>query len=492
MDNVIQNINIEDIVSSNFQPNQEEQKKIEELANLVKTFGLIDPILVRQKNGRYEIVLGIEKYHAAKLAGLNSVPVIIKDIDDDTFLKYISINQKEIPDANNMKTLPNDFKIPLEKSKENDYLSTDSWKFNNSNDNSDIINLSELNKEEYERTDFKMNNEQMNNNIINNNFEQQTPLQQQPNQGPTFGGRFFPSLEDEPTNMNMFGNQIAQPTLPEVPNFNNNNLIDLTDLSIGKEANINLTSGFEIPNLNSQAPSMNPQINNIVMPQPEFSTSNKMPVQEPIIPQQNNIINLENLQNNNPIVEPIMEQKSNIVPNNEFVNQQPLQPQIDIPVSVSSQPEMVQSMNNIVPPQIDIGINNPTTMSQPEIVQSVNNVVPSQEDIIVNNTAMMSQSEVQIPPVSNVEMQTEPISMDILNADFGAPTPATNSSLTEPVVEETIQVPNQTILNTNKDVTPVTNTIKNLVSNLESFGYKISINEEDLEKTIKLTIEVEK
>ena len=68
MDNVVQNISIGDIIPSNFQPTNEEFRKIEELAQLIKQFGLLDPILVRPKNGKYEIVLGIDKYQAAKIA----------------------------------------------------------------------------------------------------------------------------------------------------------------------------------------------------------------------------------------------------------------------------------------------------------------------------------------------------------------------------------------------------------------------------------------
>lgn len=85
---------------------------------------------------------------------------------------------------------------------------------------SDIINLSDLNKE-YEREDLEMNNNQMNN-MSNNNMGMNSQNNNLVPQEPTFGGRFFPSLEDEPTNMNMGGINI--------PNQNNNNLIDLTDM----------------------------------------------------------------------------------------------------------------------------------------------------------------------------------------------------------------------------------------------------------------------
>lgn len=481
MDNVVQNIRMEDIVSSNFQANQEEQKKIEELAQLIKTFGLIDPILVRSKNGKYEIVLGIEKYQAAKLAGLNNIPAIIKEVDDETFSKYLNLDNKspqsiEKMNHSNKKNISNNnFSNPLTKLNENDNLSTDSWKINNSTKNPDIINLSELSKEEYERDDFKMNNEQLNNNMMNNSFEQPQSMSQ-PTQGPTFGGRFFPSLEDEPTNMNMPGNIPSQPTIPDLPtmpnNVNNNNLIDLTDLSMDKEASAPTMPNLTTPSLNNPTSEINQPMNDIQMPQNEFIVPTQEQIQPSVTQQTENIINLDSLQNNNPIVQPISEPTPMAKLNTDFGTQpQPqMQPQFDMapnmPQQMPQAPEFSQPINNMQMPPVDLGINNPT-MSQPEMSP----------------------------------MSSEPVSMDILNADFGVPTQTPNESATimNPMQSSpsVVDIPTVTSPETQasippKDVTPVTNTIKNLVSNLEAFGYKININEEALATSIKLTIEVEK
>ena len=82
MDNVVQNISINDIIPTNFEPTTEEKLKIEELAILIKQFGLLDPILVRQKNNKYEIIMGIDKYQAALIANQTSLPAIIKELDE--------------------------------------------------------------------------------------------------------------------------------------------------------------------------------------------------------------------------------------------------------------------------------------------------------------------------------------------------------------------------------------------------------------------------
>ena len=56
-----------------------------ELADSISKHGILQPIVVRKKdNGYYEIIAGERRWRASKIAGLNEVPVIIKDVDDKT------------------------------------------------------------------------------------------------------------------------------------------------------------------------------------------------------------------------------------------------------------------------------------------------------------------------------------------------------------------------------------------------------------------------
>ena len=425
MDNVVQNISIRDIVSSHFQPTNEESRKIEELAQLIKNFGLIDPILVRPHNGKYEIVLGMDKYQAALIANLNTIPAIIKEVDDETFSKYSSIDNNQ---AVSLNSLSPEQSSPKEK-------------------NSDVINLSELSKIklEYERDDLKMNNTQFNNDLMNNNFGQ--PTTNQSNQGPTFGGRFFPSLEDEPTNMNMMEGLNAQPSAPELPNLNSvsnntgieNHLIDLTDLSLEKEQTSMPSNDFGVSNMNISTPEPTLNINNV---EPQIPNIN-VPTPEPALVSSSTndtIINLNNLQNNNPAVQPISEPVSMETLNADFGAPTPVQP--------TPQFDMVQNTNLNIP-------QNP----------SFNEVDPTiQTDFGIDTTPVNPQ------PVPNFDTNIVSI------PDFGTST----INVSEPT------------LTSSKDVTPVTSTIKDLAINLEKFGYKINIIEEDLPTSAKITIEVVK
>ena len=69
-------------------PNKDQPRKqfdedaLMELAESIKQFGVIQPLIVQEKNGFYEIIAGERRWRAAKLAGLKEVPVIVKDYSD--------------------------------------------------------------------------------------------------------------------------------------------------------------------------------------------------------------------------------------------------------------------------------------------------------------------------------------------------------------------------------------------------------------------------
>ena len=67
------------------EPNREQPRKefnedsLEELADSIKEFGILQPLLVQKENDYYKIIAGERRWRAAKLAGLKEIPVIIKD-----------------------------------------------------------------------------------------------------------------------------------------------------------------------------------------------------------------------------------------------------------------------------------------------------------------------------------------------------------------------------------------------------------------------------
>ena len=72
----------------NIEPNRDQPRRIfdeealEDLANSIKEYGIIQPIIVTKKDDYYQIVAGERRWRAAKKAGLSEIPVIVRDYDE--------------------------------------------------------------------------------------------------------------------------------------------------------------------------------------------------------------------------------------------------------------------------------------------------------------------------------------------------------------------------------------------------------------------------
>lgn len=74
---------IASIVTNPDQPRKSfDETQLSELSDSIKQNGVLQPILVRKKGDKYEIVAGERRYQASKLAGLKEIPAIVREIDD--------------------------------------------------------------------------------------------------------------------------------------------------------------------------------------------------------------------------------------------------------------------------------------------------------------------------------------------------------------------------------------------------------------------------
>ncbi len=74
-----------------------------ELAESIKKQGILQPLLVRElSNGQYEIIAGERRWRASQLAGLAEVPVIIKQVDDETAMAMALVENLQREDLNAM------------------------------------------------------------------------------------------------------------------------------------------------------------------------------------------------------------------------------------------------------------------------------------------------------------------------------------------------------------------------------------------------------
>jgi ParB family chromosome partitioning protein len=85
----LREVTVEDVVPNPKQPRQVfDDEALEELTHSVREFGLLQPIVVRETStGHYELIMGERRLRAAKAAGLDTVPAIVRDTTDDAMLR---------------------------------------------------------------------------------------------------------------------------------------------------------------------------------------------------------------------------------------------------------------------------------------------------------------------------------------------------------------------------------------------------------------------
>ena len=88
------------------EPNRDQPRKnfdedsLQELADSIKQFGLLQPILVQDRKDYYEIIAGERRWRAAKIAGLKEIPVIIRNYTDQEIVEIALIENIQREDLN--------------------------------------------------------------------------------------------------------------------------------------------------------------------------------------------------------------------------------------------------------------------------------------------------------------------------------------------------------------------------------------------------------
>lgn len=94
-------LSIGDIVPNPNQPRTHfNETELNELSESIREHGVLQPLLVRKKGTKYEIIAGERRYQASKLADLTEVPVIIKDVDDQQMMALALIENLQRSDLN--------------------------------------------------------------------------------------------------------------------------------------------------------------------------------------------------------------------------------------------------------------------------------------------------------------------------------------------------------------------------------------------------------
>lgn len=116
---------IHNLVSGKYQPRKNfDQAELEELADSIRVNGVLQPILVRpltRNSKSYEIIAGERRWRASQLAKIHSVPVIVRNFDDETAMGVAMIENLQrsdlniIEEAEGYRTMMNNFQFTQEK-----------------------------------------------------------------------------------------------------------------------------------------------------------------------------------------------------------------------------------------------------------------------------------------------------------------------------------------------------------------------------------------
>jgi ParB family transcriptional regulator, chromosome partitioning protein len=104
-DHSVAKLAIDSIDPNPLQPRRVFQgERLEELAQSIRSNGIIQPLVVRAKGSRYQLVAGERRWRAARLAGLTEVPAIVQDFPDDRLLEITLIENIQREDLNPIET----------------------------------------------------------------------------------------------------------------------------------------------------------------------------------------------------------------------------------------------------------------------------------------------------------------------------------------------------------------------------------------------------
>lgn len=107
--NEIINIPLDDIIPNRFQPREMfNEVALQELSDSIKEHGVIQPIIVRKIGDKYEIIAGERRYKASAMAGLTTIPAIVRDLDDKESSKVAlleNIQRKDLTPIEEARTI---------------------------------------------------------------------------------------------------------------------------------------------------------------------------------------------------------------------------------------------------------------------------------------------------------------------------------------------------------------------------------------------------
>ena len=116
---ILRELPVADVRPNPYQPRTHfDPAALEELVGSIAASGLLQPVVVRQRDGRYELIAGERRLRAVQQLGWKEIPAVVKDVDDQTLLTLALIENLQrhdlspIDEATGYQRLQEEFKVP--------------------------------------------------------------------------------------------------------------------------------------------------------------------------------------------------------------------------------------------------------------------------------------------------------------------------------------------------------------------------------------------
>ncbi|MBR1385780.1 MAG: ParB/RepB/Spo0J family partition protein [Bacilli bacterium] len=452
---------LDDIIPNRFQPREVfDDQALKELAVSIKEHGVIQPIIVRKVENKYEIIAGERRYKASTMAGLTKIPAIVKNLDDKESSKVALIENLQRKDLTPIEEARTYQKIlELEDDMTQEELAATMGKTQSSVSNKlrllalpDEIQdalLKEKISERHARSLLNIDDKNEQIRMMGRIIDEKMTVRE---------------LDKVIKEMKDGGANVDSNTLISTPENNslevgNNTVVNnpfLQGSNANSEVSTSQVDSFKVPSVTSESSNL---MNATDVVNDETKEKESIPTfTMPSIP----ILEQNNEVRNDTIAE------SNI--NNEVQDDKPVQ-NLDI------NPTIVD-INKIRENSVDIG--GLTKESQVEVKDLMKD--PSQ----VDNGGFKFVQAMDNNQTQNNEGEVSNNFANYFNANVS------NIPTSDNTVASTIAPIGGITIPTGKDINTAINDIKNTIQNLETNGYKVSFEEQDDVSNYKIVINLQK
>ena len=489
---------LDDIIPNRFQPREVfDDQALKELAISIKEHGVIQPIIVRKVENKYEIIAGERRYKASTMAGLTKIPAIIKNLDDKESSKVALIENLQRRDLTPIEEARTYQKIlELEDGMTQEQLAHTMGKTQSVVSNKlrllalpdevqDAL-LKEKISERHARSLLNILNKNNQIKMLDKIIAEKMTVREldkeikEMNEGGSINSGDASMNSGIPSFGNMMNNNISQNSVtPSNNNFSNNSSIGT--LSFSNSANTNVQPQINTPLSNPTSV----DINQIRQNATDINGPSTPSVGVKELMRDTNEQKEENKFKFVPSFDEFFNKNKNNMNNTSGVNSNSSLLNNNVNKSQTNNTGILSPVGNLFNRESGNDINNVNNNSN-NTLSFGNTGLSSNSN---ENNASMANNGGMFGLNNNTNNMNSNTPSTSNNSMFGNNFGGLNNNLASSMSGSPL---NLNGINNKKDVAPAINAIKNVIKDLEGKGYKVLIDENDSDNLYQITIKVDK